>query len=482
MTALTINHAFVNPNADSPDDTITRPSDWNDDLVYAGELPIANGGTGANAFTVASIPFMGAANALTEDTSFTYNDTNNTLLVDHIQYKVGVANPAFSEGLTFYDDDEKTIGQYTNVNDIVVHPLHETDFRATNKTGVTLTVGQVVYVNGAQGNRPTVALANASTETASENTIGIVKHDIVNNGTGLVVMMGLMDKFDTSAFTAGDTLYLSTVAGEIINTKLDSPDHAVFLGIATRISATDGEMLLRITDNPELEELHDVLITSVADKNALLYDSASSLWKNRLIADADLAFTDITTNNSTISKHGFLPKLSGTATQFLNGEGNYATPAGVASSYTKQSFTSQTSITVTHNFGAEPTIQVYVNDFIVTPSTIHQDSVNSSTVTFTSSTSGYIIATLGSPQAQAYISVSDNYTTLAGDRFVEMTAIGKTVTLLTASNITEQIIMNSSIGSMTVASAQLIDGEPFQLLASNETLSVIFNGSTWRYF
>jgi hypothetical protein len=26
-------HAFVNPHEDSPDDTITRPSDWNDDHV-----------------------------------------------------------------------------------------------------------------------------------------------------------------------------------------------------------------------------------------------------------------------------------------------------------------------------------------------------------------------------------------------------------------------------------------------------------------
>jgi hypothetical protein len=116
------------------------------------------------------------------------------------------------------------------------------------------------------------------------------------------------------------------------------------------------------------------------------------------------------------------------------------------------------------------------------PLSITNTSVNSTTITFSASSSGTVIATLGSPQAQAYISVSDDYTTVAGDRFVEMTAAGKTVTLITASTVTEQIIMNSSSGLLTVASSQLISSETSQLLRPDETLSVIFNGSTWRYF
>ena len=59
---MTINHAFINLNADVTDDTITRPSDWNDDLIgtldlsnttnstsdvaVTGVLPVGNGGTG----------------------------------------------------------------------------------------------------------------------------------------------------------------------------------------------------------------------------------------------------------------------------------------------------------------------------------------------------------------------------------------------------------------------------------------------------
>lgn len=48
MTALTIKHAFVSQVADSPQDTLVRPSDWNADLEYTGVLPVENGGTGGN--------------------------------------------------------------------------------------------------------------------------------------------------------------------------------------------------------------------------------------------------------------------------------------------------------------------------------------------------------------------------------------------------------------------------------------------------
>lgn len=44
------------------------------------------------------------------------------------------------------------------------------------------------------------------------------------------------------------------------------------------------------------------------------------------IADSDIVFTDNTTNNSSTSKHGYLPKLSGDSTEFLNGDGEWVTP------------------------------------------------------------------------------------------------------------------------------------------------------------
>lgn len=44
--------------------------------------------------------------------------------------------------------------------------------------------------------------------------------------------------------------------------------------------------------------------------------------------DATLTFTDIATNNSSTTKHGFLLKLNNSATQFMNGQGAWVTPSG----------------------------------------------------------------------------------------------------------------------------------------------------------
>lgn len=46
------------------------------------------------------------------------------------------------------------------------------------------------------------------------------------------------------------------------------------------------------------------------------------------VKDTDLNLQDETTSNTTISRHGFMPKLSGVSTQFINGLGQWATPPG----------------------------------------------------------------------------------------------------------------------------------------------------------
>lgn len=47
-----------------------------------------------------------------------------------------------------------------------------------------------------------------------------------------------------------------------------------------------------------------------------------------VIDETTIALTDITTNNSSTSKHGFLKKLPNVATQFMDGTGNWTVPAG----------------------------------------------------------------------------------------------------------------------------------------------------------
>lgn len=154
-----------------------------------------------------------------------------------------------------------------------------------NKTGTTFTDMQVVRVVGAQGSRLEVALAQANGESASASSLAIVTEPIANNQQGFATRGGLVNNVDTSAFAEGAALWLSpTVPGGITTTKPTAPDHLVLVGWCVRSHATVGKIFVHIQNGYELDELHNVLITSVANGQVLQYDSAAGVWKNQTLS------------------------------------------------------------------------------------------------------------------------------------------------------------------------------------------------------
>jgi hypothetical protein len=171
---------------------------------------------------------------------------------------------------------------YDTDNDGVVDKAETVQIIVRNSTGVTLTKGQIVYLSGATGNRPNAVLAQANSEATSSKTIGWVTANINNNSDGYVGVSGSAHDLNTSAFTAGDALWLSpTVAGGITSTVPVQPNHAVFIGYCARSHPTQGRIVFKIQNGYELQELHNVLITSIADNDGLFYESSTSLWKNK---------------------------------------------------------------------------------------------------------------------------------------------------------------------------------------------------------
>ncbi len=55
-------------------------------------------------------------------------------------------------------------------------------------------------------------------------------------------------------------------------------------------------------------------------------------WGLSFVKEGSLYLTDTTLGNSSTAKHGLAPKLSGNATEFLNGSGSWTTPSGGAGS------------------------------------------------------------------------------------------------------------------------------------------------------
>lgn len=149
-----------------------------------------------------------------------------------------------------------------------------------NGTGSTLSIGQVVYISGAQGQRPSISLASASSESSSSKTFGLVTETILNGEEGFVCTFGIVREVNTSAFTEGSALWLSTTSGQISQTMPTAPNHAVFIGYCIKSHASAGQIFVKIQNGYELQELHNVSITSPSTGQVLEYDSVTGLWKN----------------------------------------------------------------------------------------------------------------------------------------------------------------------------------------------------------
>lgn len=155
-------------------------------------------------------------------------------------------------------------------------------FDCRNLTGQTIPAFSVVYISGATGVNPSISLALGVDDLLSSKTFGVTSEIINNNIIGRVVHSGEIDNLDTSAFVAGDLLWLSpNVPGGVQNTRPLAPYHAVFIGYVVRSSATVGKIIVTIQNGFELGEMHDVLITNPVDENLIQYEESSGLWKNK---------------------------------------------------------------------------------------------------------------------------------------------------------------------------------------------------------
>ena len=149
-----------------------------------------------------------------------------------------------------------------------------------NAETTTLVKGEVVKISGAQGNKVSVIRANAATEAASSQTIGVIMSNIASFGDGYMITDGALERLNTSAYTEGATIYLSDVAGQFTTTKPQAPNNLVVIGWVKRSHATAGSIYIKVDNGWEIDELHDVKITSVANGQILSYDSANSVWVN----------------------------------------------------------------------------------------------------------------------------------------------------------------------------------------------------------
>jgi len=182
----------------------------------------------------------------------------------------------------------------------------ETVQRINNRTGSAFTDGQVVYVNGSQGNRLTAALALATNDMLSARTFGIVTEPIADNQSGFVTTSGLVRNIDTSALPEGAAVYLSpTVPGGLTATRPLAPNHGVLVGWCVRQHATVGSIFVHVQNGFELGELHNVLTNGTLNGQVLAYEASTGLWKPVNPGDpAGTAAAAVAAHEGAVDPHG----------------------------------------------------------------------------------------------------------------------------------------------------------------------------------
>jgi len=177
-----------------------------------------------------------------------------------------------------------------------------TFYLVRNNTGATIPKGTLVAATGAEpSGRIDVAPYEVTGAQDSElRVMGVATANISNGVNGTVMSFGTLKNIDTrgnfaSAIAVGDETWAEgdilfahpTVDGKLTKVR---PQHDLVVAFITVRNATAGQIAIRITSGNHLEWLHDVNITgTVADKEILSYDNASSLWINQTASEAGLA-------------------------------------------------------------------------------------------------------------------------------------------------------------------------------------------------
>jgi len=151
--------------------------------------------------------------------------------------------------------------------------------KVVNVDTVPLTAGMVVYTFGATGDTMSVKRASNASEATSSKTLGFVDvNTIPVGGTGYVVIAGQVTKLHLQDYTPGDLLWLGSEPGTFTAVKPVAPNHMVIVGYVEYAHAIQGKIYVKIDNGYELDELHNVHITTPAKGDMLEYNG--TIWVN----------------------------------------------------------------------------------------------------------------------------------------------------------------------------------------------------------
>ena len=196
-----------------------------------------------------------------------------------------------------------TASNSQNAQDILIY--------VKNTSGAQINKGKVVRISGSTGDNALISTASYTNDSNSANTLGITNENIANDAFGYVITEGKLLGIDTSAFVAGQLLYLGAT-GSIIGTAPVAPLHAVRLGQVLRVQLNNGSMYVRVDNGYELGELHDVVDSTTTSSYGDLLVKSGSVWINSKQLTGSYSLT------GSLQATSFTGSLQGTSSWAIN--------------------------------------------------------------------------------------------------------------------------------------------------------------------
>ena len=196
----------------------------------------------------------------TADATIVFDNTSDTFFNDNvlrIESIVRSESPAFasSSDVPVGGDIDQVLTKLSSTDGDAdwVYP-HTLFITVRNVSGGTLQKGTPVHATGVTGNVPDVIAADASNSSAMPATY-VLNEQINNNAQGVAIIVGTITGVDTSAFSAGDVVYVAS-GGGFTNVKPTGTNLIQNLGVVTRSNSTTGSGVVygsgRSNDVPNL--------------------------------------------------------------------------------------------------------------------------------------------------------------------------------------------------------------------------------------
>jgi len=197
--------------------------------------------------------------------------------VDYIDFNdLGASAVAQVEGRMFYDDSG--FNMMVDEPDILLQVGQEQWIKVRNNSGGLISNGELVYIDGSQGQAATIQKASNSTKITAQ-CIGMATHDIGNNSFGYVTLTGRVNGVNTSSFTDGDVLWLGSTAGSFTDTEPTAPIRKSTVGRVIN-AGVNGSVLVSIQLPEDLNDITEVAITTPQNNDIISYNASTQCWVN----------------------------------------------------------------------------------------------------------------------------------------------------------------------------------------------------------